>query len=176
MSLNCSFIFCIFEFHSFLLLIMYFNFLSPFISFSLSFLISSCLVTVSQMFFSYDFLHLLKENVFLYFKEETMKFNKNFVLLRVVCFFRGLFFCSESWESYPFTCVVFPWITCYHPSVYLSLNKERASLIAQLVKNPPAMQESPVRFLDQEDHWRRDRLPTPVFWPGEFHGTYSLWG
>ena len=28
---------------------------------------------------------------------------------------------------------------------------ERASLIAQLVKNPPAMQESPVRFLGQED-------------------------
>ena len=25
-------------------------------------------------------------------------------------------------------------------------------------------------------HWRRDRLPTPVFWPGEFHGLYSLWG
>ena len=26
-----------------------------------------------------------------------------------------------------------------------------ASLIAQLVKNPPAMQETPVRFLSQED-------------------------
>ena len=24
--------------------------------------------------------------------------------------------------------------------------------------------------------WRRDRLPTPVFWPGEFHGLYSPWG
>ena len=21
--------------------------------------------------------------------------------------------------------------------------------------------------------WRRERLPTPVFWPGEFHGMYS---
>ena len=21
--------------------------------------------------------------------------------------------------------------------------------------------------------WRRERLPTPVFWPGEFHGLYS---
>ena len=20
--------------------------------------------------------------------------------------------------------------------------------------------------------WRRERLPTPVFWPGEFHGMY----
>ena len=27
----------------------------------------------------------------------------------------------------------------------------RASLIAQLVKNPPTMQETPVRFLGQED-------------------------
>ena len=23
---------------------------------------------------------------------------------------------------------------------------------------------------------RRDRLPTPVFWPGEFDGLYSPWG
>ena len=23
---------------------------------------------------------------------------------------------------------------------------------------------------------RRERLPTPVFWPGEFHGLYSPWG
>ena len=37
------------------------------------------------------------------------------------------------------------------------------SLIAQLVKNLPAMQETLVRFLGQEDPWRRDRLPTPVF-------------
>ena len=27
----------------------------------------------------------------------------------------------------------------------------RTSLVAQLVKNPPAMQETPVRFLEQED-------------------------
>ena len=25
-------------------------------------------------------------------------------------------------------------------------------------------------------HWRRDRLPTPVFWPGKFHGLCSPWG
>ena len=24
--------------------------------------------------------------------------------------------------------------------------------------------------------WTRERLPTPVFWPGEFQGLYSLWG
>ena len=98
----------------------------------------------------------------------------------------------------------------------MSLVYIRASLIVQLVKNPPAMQETPVRFLGREDHlekgqathssilrlplwlswericlqcgqpafdpwvgkipWRRERLPTPVFWPGEFHGLYSSWG
>ena len=39
----------------------------------------------------------------------------------------------------------------------------RASLIAQLVNSLPATQETPVRFLGQKIHWRRDRLPTPVF-------------
>ena len=24
--------------------------------------------------------------------------------------------------------------------------------------------------------WRKERLPTPVFWPGEFHGLCSPWG
>ena len=38
-----------------------------------------------------------------------------------------------------------------------------ASLIAPLIKNPPARQETPVQFLGQEDCWRRDRLSTPVF-------------
>ena len=23
--------------------------------------------------------------------------------------------------------------------------------------------------------WIRERIPTPVFWPGQFHGLYSLW-
>ena len=24
--------------------------------------------------------------------------------------------------------------------------------------------------------WGRERLPTPVVWPGEFHGLYNPWG
>ena len=43
-----------------------------------------------------------------------------------------------------------------------------ASLIAQLVKNLPAMQETLVQFLGWEDPPERDRLPTPVFLG--FHG------
>ena len=38
-----------------------------------------------------------------------------------------------------------------------------ASLVAQLVKNPPAMQETQVQFAGWKIPWRRDRLPTPVF-------------
>ena len=37
------------------------------------------------------------------------------------------------------------------------------SLIAQLVKNLPGVQEILVRFPGREDPWKRDRLPTPVF-------------
>ena len=50
-----------------------------------------------------------------------------------------------------------------------------ASLVAQLVKNMPAMQETPVWFLDREDPLERDRLPTPVFlgFPGGSHGKES---
>jgi len=32
-----------------------------------------------------------------------------------------------------------------------------------LVKNPPAMQETPVLFLGGKIRWRMDRLPIPVF-------------
>jgi len=53
----------------------------------------------------------------------------------------------------------------------------RAFLIAQLVKNPPAMQETWVRSVGWEDPLEKGtaRLPTPVFWPGEFHRLYSAW-
>ena len=45
-----------------------------------------------------------------------------------------------------------------------------ASLVAQLVKNPPAMWETWVLSLGWEDSLEKGKLPTPVFWPGEFHG------
>ena len=44
--------------------------------------------------------------------------------------------------------------------------------MAQLVKNLPALQETWVGKIP----WRRERLPTPVLWPGEFRGLYSPWG
>ena len=52
----------------------------------------------------------------------------------------------------------------------------RASLVAQLVKNLPAMQETWVQPLGWEDPLEKERLPTPVSWPGKFHRLYRLWG
>ena len=52
----------------------------------------------------------------------------------------------------------------------------RASLVAQMVKNFPARQETHVQSLGQEDPLRRDWLSTPVFLPGEVHGQRSLAG
>ena len=50
------------------------------------------------------------------------------------------------------------------------------SLMAQMVKNLPTMQETRVWFLGWKTSWRREWLPTPVFLPGEFHGQRSLLG
>ena len=50
-----------------------------------------------------------------------------------------------------------------------------ASLIAQLIKNPPAMQETWIQSLGWEDTLEKGKN-SPEFWPGEFHGLYSLWG
>ena len=41
-------------------------------------------------------------------------------------------------------------------------------LVAQLVKNLPAVWETWIQSLGWEDLWRRERLPAPVLWPGEF--------
>ena len=60
-----------------------------------------------------------------------------------------------------------------------------ASLVAQLVKNPPAMRETWVRSLSWEDPLEKGKATYSrilenrrigEFWPGEFHGLYSPWG
>ena len=48
--------------------------------------------------------------------------------------------------------------------------------MAQLVKNLPAMQETGFSPWFGKILWRKERLPTLVFWPREFHGLYSPWG
>ena len=51
-----------------------------------------------------------------------------------------------------------------------------ASLVTQLVKNPPSVWETWVQSLGLEDPRRREWLSTPVFWPGKFHELYTVWG
>ena len=48
--------------------------------------------------------------------------------------------------------------------------------MAQLVKNPPEMWEIWVQSLAWEDPLKKRTLPTPVFWPGKFHGLFNPWG
>ena len=45
------------------------------------------------------------------------------------------------------------------------LQNSWASLMAHLVKNLPAMGEAWIEKIP----WKREQLPTPVFWPGESH-------
>ena len=58
---------------------------------------------------------------------------------------------------------------------------KRTSLVAQMVKNLPALQETWVRSLGWEDPLERKWQPAPVFLPGESYGqrslaAYSPWG
>ena len=48
--------------------------------------------------------------------------------------------------------------------------------MAQMVKNLPAVRETWFNPWVGKSPWRRERLPTPVFWPGEFYGLCSPWG
>ena len=56
------------------------------------------------------------------------------------------------------------------------ISTPRASLVAQTVKDLPAMRKTWVRSLAWKDSLEKGMLPTPVFWPEEFHGLYSPWG
>ena len=59
---------------------------------------------------------------------------------------------------------------------YFQLSVNNTSLVAQMVKNLPAIRETWVQSLGWEDPSRREWLPAPVFVSGEFHGQRSLDG
>ena len=77
----------------------------------------------------------------------------------------------HDWVTNNFT-LTFHWKYGCHIYLIQSGILYKASLVAQLVKNLPAMWETWIGKIP----WRRERLPTPEFWPGEFHGLYSPWG
>ena len=51
---------------------------------------------------------------------------------------------------------------------------KRASLVAQSVKNLPAMEETRFDSWVGKIPWRRKWQPTPVFLPGKSQGQWSL--
>ena len=59
------------------------------------------------------------------------------------------------------SCIPRPSLVFFFPPVLSSLGHHIPPSIFRAVGNIP---------------WRRERIPTPVFWPGEFHGLYSPWG
>ena len=67
---------------------------------------------------------------------------------------------------------------CTHspPNIFAKVEADRASLVAQMVKNLPAICETQVRSSGQKIPWRKAWQPTPVFLPGESHGQKSLVG
>jgi len=50
-----------------------------------------------------------------------------------------------------------------------------ASLVAQTVKDLPAMRETGFNPWVGRIPWRREWQPTPVFLPGESHGQRTCW-
>ena len=50
-----------------------------------------------------------------------------------------------------------------------------ASLVAQLVKIRLKYRRPGFDLWVGKIPWRREMLPTPVFWPGESHGLFSPW-
>ena len=59
---------------------------------------------------------------------------------------------------------------------YTTLRYVWSFLVAQIVKNLPAMQETRVDPLVGKIPWRRQWQSSPIFLPGEFHGQRSLAG
>ena len=61
-----------------------------------------------------------------------------------------------------------------HTHVHIYTHKDIwTSLVTQMVKNLPAMQETQVQSLDWEDPLEKEMATHSVFLPGEFHGHRS---
>ena len=80
---------------------------------------------------------------------------------------RGSFFPLVFWPlklvKIPWSVRALNWIARSHCYLLVAYPVIGVSLVAQLVKNPPAMQETLVQFMGWKFPGRRDRLPTPIF-------------
>ena len=75
--------------------------------------------------------------------------------------------CSLGPPTYP---LLWGWVSCRSPG--RRPGSASTSISTSMVGGPPLTQWT----ICLMPPWRRERLPTPVFWPGEFHGLYSPWG
>ena len=64
---------------------------------------------------------------------------------------------------YEFPCILYVVLPLLLLLFYICLFVSLITM-CQLVKNPPAMQETPVQFLSQKNCWRRHRLPLQYSW------------
>ena len=67
-------------------------------------------------------------------------------------------------------------LTLIFLSLFSAGNLVSTSLVAWMVKHLPTMRETQVQSLGREDPLEKGMAPTPVFWPGKFHGQRSLAG
>ena len=91
------------------------------------------------------------------------------------------FLCCEVFS--PVFCLFLNWIVVSLKKIFLKnissnsiLSYIKSFLVAQMVKNLPARQETWVRSLVWGDPGRSEWQPAPVFLPGESHGQRSLAG
>ena len=78
----------------------------------------------------------------------------------------------EEFANHLHSCMV-SWVQL---TFFCSKLYQGASLGVQTVKNLPAVQETGVQSLDQEDPLEKGQLATPLLLPGESHGQRSLVG
>ena len=74
------------------------------------------------------------------------------------------------------TCQGSEWFNLLPSKFYAWFNSSYDSLVAHMVKNLPAMQETWVHPWVRKIPWRRAWQPTPLFLRGESHGQRSLVG
>ena len=67
-----------------------------------------------------------------------------------------------------------PWIGRIPVEEEMATHSSEASLIAQLVRICLQCGRPGFDPWFEKIPWRRQRLPIPVFWPGEFHGLYGV--
>ena len=73
-------------------------------------------------------------------------------------------------------CICMPCIYVIQIHIYEYMCDLNGALVAQMVKNLPAMQETRVHSLDQKDHLEKGMATHSIIFAGKSHGQRSLVG